>query len=80
MEKKFCEIRILGVCTAVDNFAHPSQRRHGNQNMKSSLYQPTPFLWEKCNPSKSTKFRRIEKNHICRVQDSLKLFDFLKPN
>ena len=44
MERKFWEIRILGMCTAVDNFAHPSQRRHGNQNMKSSLYQPTPFF------------------------------------
>ena len=58
MEKKFCEIRILGVCTAVDNFAHPSQHRHGNQNMKSSLYQPTPFCVWKVQPFEKYKVQK----------------------
>ena len=52
MENKFWEIRILGGCTAVDNFAQSAQqRRHGNQNMKSSLFQPNFFAntSEKCS-------------------------------
>ena len=58
MEKKFWKIRILGGCTAVDNFAQSAQqRRHGNQNMKSSLFQPNFFAStsEKC--SHSTKMK-----------------------
>ena len=73
MEKKFCEIRILGVCTAVDNFAHPSLRRHGNQNMKSL---PTDaFFSVKSATLKSTKTRnknvlqkKIEPTNSVRVR------------